>query len=147
MRKFLLPTHLLFAFIAVACLCLSVSGLSYFTLIIYVPLMVILLLDVILTLYDLVTRRQHVLENNLYNGLHIGFYFYITLVYIRLFFDYGMLYINGNLAMRFVFVDYQLIFFLIGAIALVIYHICSEFNESIPTTKKRKRNHKANKIK
>ena len=138
MRKFLLPIHLFFAFVAMACLLLSMSGISYFHLAIYIPLVLVLLLDILLTLYDLITRKQVVLNQDLHHGIHIGYYIYITFVYIRLFFDQGMLYVNGDLMSRFTFVDSQLIYFLIGGIALTLMHIFTEIEQPKKQSKRLK---------
>ena len=139
MRKFLLPIHLFFAFVATACLLLSMSGISYFHLAIYIPLVLIVILDVLLTLYDLITRKQSVLNQDLHHGIHIGYYVYITLVYIRFFFDQGMLYVNGDLMSRFTFIDPQLIYFLIGGVALTLFHIFTEVEEPKKQRKSRKK--------
>ena len=63
----------------------------------------------------------------------------ITLVYIRFFFDQGMLYVNDDLMSRFTFIDSQLIYFLIGGVALTLFHIFTEVEEPKKQRKSRKK--------
>ena len=44
--------------------------------------------------------------------------------------DQGMLYVNGDLMSRFTFIDSQLIYFLIGGVALTLAHIFTEVEET-----------------
>lgn len=140
MHKFLFSLRFFLGFVALLCLGLSYSGLSYLELGWYVATIIILFLEVMLTLYDIFTKREDILNHSIYNSLGIGMFLYITLLYMRLFFDHGMLYVEGNLMIRFMLINHHLPILSLGLLGLVIYHICIELEK-----KKQKRRRKVRK--
>ncbi len=136
MRKFLFPLRLLLGFISLLCLVLSYQGLDYLNPFWYVVLLSFFIVELVLTFYDIVMKKEYILDDEVYQGLGIGLFLYITLLYIRLFFDYGILYDTGNLLQRFGLIDTHLIVLCIGMFFYIIYHICIE-KEKIPPKKKK----------
>ena len=120
MRKFLLPIELLVMFTGILCLCLSFYGIEYFNKITFISIILVLVIDVFIILYNLITKRK---ENIVSEIMHISFYLYIILVYIRLFFDKNMLYVDNVLENRYTFLNSQLMTILLGIISLTLYQI------------------------
>lgn len=120
MRKFLLPIELLVMFTGILCLCLSFYGIEYFNKITFISIILVLVIDVFIILYNLITKRK---ENIVSEIMHISFYLYIILVYIRLFFDKNMLYVDNVLENRYAFLNSQLLTILLGIISLTLYQI------------------------
>ena len=120
MRKFLLPTELLVMFTGILCLFLSFYGFEYFNKIIFISIILILLIDVFIILYNLITKRK---ENIISEIMHISFYLYIVLIYVRLFFDKNMLYVDNFLENRYTFLNSQFVTILLGIISLTLYQI------------------------
>ncbi len=120
MRKFLLPTELLVMFTGILCLFLSFYGFEYFNKIIFISIILILVIDVFIILYNLITKRK---ENIISEIMHISFYLYIVLIYVRLFFDKNMLYVDNVLENRYTFLNSQFVTILLGIISLTLYQI------------------------
>lgn len=139
MRKFLFPIRLLLAFISILCLILSYQGLEYLNFGWYLTLMLLLGAEFLLTIYDICARKQNILENDTYQSLGIGLFLYVTILYMRLFFDYGILYNEGNLLQRFGLIDDHLIILCIGMFGYLIYHICIEIEKNTKQKSKRKK--------
>ena len=120
MRKFLLPTKLLVMFTGVLCLCLSFYGFEYLNKALFIPIILVLVIDVFIILYNLITKRK---ENKVNEIMHISFYLYIILIYVRLFFDKNMLYVDSVLSTRYAFLNTQLMTILLGIISLTLYQV------------------------
>ena len=120
MRKFLLPTQLLVMFTGVLCLCLSFYGFEYLNKVVFISIILVLVIDVFILLYNLITKRK---ENIVSEIMHISFYLYVILIYIRLFFDKNMLYVDNILETRYTFLNSQLVTILLGIISLTLYQL------------------------
>lgn len=125
MRKYLFPLRLLLEFISILCLILSYQGLSYLNVGWYSIVIMVLLAEVMLTIYNILVKKVNVQENTILNSLGIGLYLYITILFIRLFFDQSMLYTPANLLMRFTFINEHLSIIFIGLAGYFCYHICT----------------------
>lgn len=127
MRKLLLPIELLVMFTGILCLCLSFYGFEYFNKIIFISIVLVLVIDVFIILYNLITKRK---ENKISEIMHISFYLYIILIYVRLFFDKNMLYVDNVLANRYTFLNNQLIIILLGIVSLTLYQVLIQLEKT-----------------
>lgn len=137
MRKLLLPIRFFFEVVSLLCFALSYSGLSYLNMILYCGVIFVLLIEVLFTIYDFITKRANILENVNYNSLGIGLFLYVMILYTRLFFDKGMLYVGEALMVRFRFINYHLPMVFLGILSYFIYHICTEFTFKEKAKKKK----------
>ena len=131
MRKILLPIELLVMFTGILCLCLSFYGIEYFNKFVFILIILVLVIDVFIILYNLITKRK---ENIVSEIMHISFYLYVILIYVRLFFDKNMLYVDNVLENRYAFLNSQLLTILLGIISLTLYQILIQLEK-----KKKKR--------
>lgn len=139
MKTYLFPIRLLLCFVSFLCLILSYMGLSYLNLGWYLIIVFVFLAEVMFTMYDIFTKRDIVLNDFVYNVLGIGLFLYVLILYMRLFFDTGMLYIVGDLIQRFTFINHHLPMLAIGIIDYFVYHICIELDKYEKSKQRKKR--------